>query len=64
MKKNIAMKQILTILIITVLIVIFQNWQTTTIHLLFWEIRLPLLLLLFVMTVCGGVCGYFFRKRL
>jgi len=50
----------LTALICTfvVLIVMLQNTQTVTVHILFWQILLPQILLIFLTLLAGLLIGY------
>ncbi|MGZ8433699.1 MAG: lipopolysaccharide assembly protein LapA domain-containing protein, partial [Candidatus Binatia bacterium] len=41
-----------------VLIVMLQNTQTVTVHLLFWQILLPQILLIFLVLLAGLAIGY------
>jgi len=41
-----------------VLIVMLQNTQTVTIHILFWQILLPQILLIFLILLAGLLIGY------
>jgi uncharacterized integral membrane protein len=41
-----------------VLVVMLQNTQTVTVHLLFWQILLPQILLIFLVLLAGLVIGY------
>ncbi len=41
-----------------VLIVMLQNTQTVTVHLLFWQILLPQILLIFLVLLAGLTIGY------
>ncbi len=50
----------LTVLICTfvVLVVMLQNTQTITVHILFWQIMLPQILLIFLTLLAGLLIGY------
>jgi len=41
-----------------VLIVMLQNTQTVTIHILFWQILLPQIMLIFLILLAGLLIGY------
>ena len=50
----------LTVLIccFIVLVVMLQNTQTVTVHILFWQILLPQILLIFLTLLAGLLIGY------
>lgn len=41
-----------------VLVIMLQNTQTVIIHLLFWQIVMPQILLIFLVLVAGLLIGY------
>ncbi|MEJ2636256.1 MAG: LapA family protein [Calditrichia bacterium] len=52
---------IILILIVLLLIVLFQNLVNTDIHLLFWVVKIPLLLIMFVPFLIGIITGLLLR---
>lgn len=43
---------------LVVLIVMLQNTQMVTVHMLFWQIMLPQILLIFLILLAGLLIGY------
>ena len=59
-KKSIMKPKSITALAISLLalVIMLQNTQTVTIHLLFWQIVMPQILLIFLILVGGLLVGY------
>lgn len=55
---------VLWIIVVLVLIILFQNLGPTGIQIFFWNIKLPLLLIMFVCFVLGGLVGWLLRWQL
>ncbi len=52
---------IILILVVLLLIVLFQNLVNTDIRLLFWVVKIPLLLIMFVPFLIGIITGLLLR---
>jgi uncharacterized integral membrane protein len=58
-------KKVIIIAVVVLLVILFfQNTHTVVFHLFFWKISMPLIILLPIVFIAGGVVGFFGKKFL